>query len=404
MRYRFGNFELVHETRELLVDGRAQAIEPQVFDLLCYLIAERGRVVTRDELVDAVWNRRIVSDSAISARINAARTAIGDSGVRQQWVKTIPRRGFRFVGPIEQIDGVSPEQAPSTAAADAARHQRIAFCRSPDGTRIAYATSGEGYPLMKVGHWLTHLEYDWHSPIWQPVLDRLNKQFSVTRYDQRGNGLSDWDTPGFSLDTFTDDLEAVVEAAGVRKFALYGTSQGVPIAINYACRHPDKVSHLILQGGFEQGRLVRSADSDRAQAEAIITLIRHGWGKPGSAFINAFATMFIPDSTREQLDSLVETQRQTTSPDNAAALRSAVDRFDVSGKLNRISAPTLVIHARRDGIQPLDQGRRLAAGIPNAEFLLLESSNHVILSHEKAWPVLYDGIERFVLPPPKQQD
>lgn len=397
MRYRFGHFELVVETRELLANGRAQAIEPQVFDLLSYLITERGRVVTRDEMIDTVWNRRVVSDSAISARINAVRNAIGDSGARQDWIKTIPRRGFRFVGAVEDVEKASLDHTPAPAADEPARRQRIAFCRSPDGTRIAYATSGSGYPLMKVGHWLTHLEHDWHSPIWQPVLDRLNTRFSMVRYDQRGNGLSDWDAPGFSLDTFTDDLEAVVDAAEMKNFALYGTSQGVPIAINYACRHPGKITHLILHGGFAQGRLVRSADSDRAQGEAIITLMRHGWGQPGSAFINAFATMFIPDSTREQLDSLVETQRLTTTPDNAAALRSAVDQFDVSGKLKQISVPTLVIHSRRDAIQPLEQGRLLASEIPDAEFLLLESGNHVILSHEKAWPVFYDGIERFVL-------
>lgn len=395
MTYRFGPFVLVPESRELFGQGVARNIEPQVFDLLHYLVKQRQRVVGSDELIAAIWNGRIVSDSAIAARISAARAAIDDDGKQQRWIRTLPRRGFRFVGPVE--DTASAETASPVAERSAYGRQRVAFCRSADGTRIAYATSGEGYPLIKAGHWLTHLEHDWTSPIWRPFLDRLNRQFRVVRYDQRGNGLSEWNTTDFSLERFVEDIETVVDAAGFDRFALYGTSQGAPIATAYACRHPDKVSHLILHGGYEKGRLVRTPLSDREQGEAILTLMRHGWGRANSAFINAFATMFIPGGTREQIDSLVELQRQTTSPDNAVAIRSAVDGFDVSDCLGRVSVPTLVIHARDDGVQPLEQGYRLATGIPGAEFLMLESRNHVILPEEAAWPVLFDGFQRFVL-------
>ena len=401
MRYRFGPFEVVLETRELLAAGAPRAVEPQVFDLICYLLKERDRVVSQDELIAAVWNRRIVSDTAISARISAARAAIDDDGKRQQWIKTIPRRGFRFVGAVELIER---EQVDVTVAPDAtanAPHQRISFCRSSDGARIAYATSGNGYPLVKAGHWLTHLEHDWRSPIWRPLLDRLNRKFRVIRYDQRGNGLSDWDIGELPLERFVDDLEAVVDAAGLDRFALYGTSQGAPIAIAFACRRPERVSHLILQGGFERGRLIRMTESERVQAEAILTLMRHGWGKPGSAFIDAFAAMFIPDGDRAQIDALVDLQHQTTSPDNAVALRSAVDRFDVSALLEQVAAPTLVIHARHDAVQPLDQGRQLASKIPGAEFVMLESRNHVVLPQESAWPVFFENLERFVLQEPR---
>lgn len=395
MRYRFGRFELVQETRELLADGRARVVEPQVFDLLNHLIEARERVVTQDELIASIWNRRIVSDAAISARVSAARAAIDDDGKRQRWIRTIPRRGFRFVGNIE---------ADAAADAPAKPHrpgnrqdQRIAFCRSRDGTRIAYAVSGHGYPLVKVGHWLTHLDHDWNSPIWRPFLDRLHDSFRVIRYDQRGNGLSDWEIGPLSLDQFVDDLAAVVDAAGQERFALYGTSQGAPIAIAYACRNPQRVSHLVLHGGFEKGRLIRSTESERQQAEAILTLMRHGWGKVGSAFINAFAMTFIPDGTREQIDSLVDLQRQTTSPENAMALRTAVDLLDVSGLVETIDVPTLVVHARGDSVQPLEQGRQLATRIPAAEFVLLESRNHVVLPQEGAWQVFFDRLEDFIL-------
>ncbi|WDR01965.1 alpha/beta fold hydrolase [Devosia algicola] len=395
MRYRFGSFELVEETRELLELGQPRTVEPQVFDLLCQLLQSRDRVVTQDELIATVWNRNIVSDAAISARISAARAAINDNGKSQQWIRTMPRRGFRFVGAVEQSDNTHP--AAMVSNQPVSQQQRVAFCRSSDGARIAYATSGQGYPLVKAGHWLTHLEHDWRSPIWRPFLDAMNKKFRVLRYDQRGNGLSDWDIATFSLDAFVDDLEAVVDAAGLDRFALYGTSQGAPIALAYACRHPARVSHLVLHGGFEKGRLIRLAESERAQGEAILTLMRHGWGKPDSAFINAFAAMFIPDGNREQVESLVDLQRQTTSPENAVAIRSAVDRFDVSNTLDKVIAPTLVIHARHDAVQPLDEGRQLAARIAGAEFLMLESRNHVVLEQEKAWPILIDRLEKFIL-------
>lgn len=388
MGYRFGQCELVPERREVLLEGRPQPVEPQVFDLLLHLVEQRDRVVSHDELIQAIWGGRSVSDSAVSSRISAARAAIGDDGSRQAWIKTVPRRGFRFVGALES-------SAPPPPATE--QRQRIAFCRSDDGTRIAYAASGHGYPLVRAGHWLTHLEQDWHSPVWRPFLDRLNQDFQVLRYDQRGNGLSDWEVGDFALPRFREDLEAVVAAAGAERFALYATSQGVPLAIAYACRHPGRVSHLVLHGGYAQGRLLRGAESERQQGEAMLTLIRQGWGRHGSPFIKAFSSLFIPDGTREQIDSLADLQRQTTSAENAVALRSAVDRFDVTALLAELRVPTLVLHARDDAVHPLEEGRRLAAGIADAEFVLLESANHVILPQEPAWVSLFEAITRFVL-------
>lgn len=389
MRYRFGDFELVQETRELLARGQSRPVEPQVFDLLLYLIEARGRVVTTDDLIGAIWGGRIVSEAAVSARISAARSVIDDDGKQQRWIRTFPRRGFRFVGDVATE---TPDKRPPSAT----RNQHIAFCRSRDGTRIAYATSGEGYPLVKAGHWLTHLDHDWTSPIWRPFLDRLNSSFRVTRYDQRGNGLSDWDIGELSLDQFVDDLTAVVDAARLERFALYGSSQGAPIAVAYARRFPERVSHLVLHGGFVEGRLIRMREGERQQAEAILTLMRHGWGRAGSAFIDAFATMFVPDGTRDQIESLVSLQHRTTSPANAVALRRAVDMLDVSTIVEQVDIPTLVLHACGDSVQPLDQGRELASRIPGAEFVLLESRNHIPLPQERAWQIFFDRLEEFV--------
>lgn len=396
MKYRFGDCELSPASRELLLSGKPQLVEPQVFDLLCHLLQERGRLVTRDELIEVVWGGRTVSDSAVSARISVARSAIGDDGSSQRWIRTVTRRGFRFVGDVEIVPtSVENTAAQGTIQPDA--RQRVRFCRSADETRIAFATSGSGYPLVRAGHWLTHLEHDWHSPIWRPFLNELNLTFRVTRYDQRGNGLSQWEVEDFSLDRFVEDLEAVVDAAGLERFALYGTSQGAPIAVAYAARHPERLSHLILQGGYTKGRLLRLAESERAQAEAILTLIRHGWGKRGSPFIKAFSTMFIPDGSQEQIESLAELQHLTTSPENAARIRGAVDRFDITDLLPQIRTPTMVLHARDEGIQPLEQGRELAAGIPGAEFVMLESANHMILPQEPAWNDLFAALHAFIL-------
>lgn len=396
MRYRFGNCELRKDTHELLVDGQPVAVEPQVFALIRHLVERPGELVTLDDLCDAVWDGRIVSDSAVSARISKARSLLGDSGSRQAIIKTVPKRGFRFVAPVERQDTVAPAGA-DRPAPDRAPRQTVRFCRSADGHEIAYARSGSGPPLLRAGHWLTHLEHDWNSPVWRPFLDELGHEFEIVRYDQRGNGLSDWNLREFTLESCVADLETVADAAGLDRFALYGTSQGVPIAVAYAARHPERVSRLVLHGGYAQGRLVREGLDEREQGEAILTLIRHGWGQPGSPFIRAFSSMFIPDATAEQLSSLTDLQRQTTSPENAATIRNAVDRFDVSYLLGNISVPTLVLHARNDGVQPLDQGRKLAAGIPDAEFTMLESANHVILSHEPAWTVLFAELKRFLL-------
>jgi DNA-binding winged helix-turn-helix (wHTH) protein/alpha-beta hydrolase superfamily lysophospholipase len=402
MKYRFGQCEIDIERHQLLVDGVPRAVEPQVFDLLRYMIENADRLVTQNELIDAVWQGRIVSDSAVGARISAARSAVGDDGSRQAMIKTVPRRGFRFIAEVRTVTG-QPEETDRTVpssveprGAASASAQRVRFTTSSDGTRIAFATTGKGTPLVRSGHWLTHLEHDWQSPVWRPFLDEMGKGLRVTRYDQRGNGLSDRSVEDFSLDRCVQDLEAVVDAAGLERFALYGTSQGAPISIAYAVRHADRVSHLILHGGYVRGRLVRGSAEEREDGEALLTLIRHGWGKPGSAFLKAFSSMYIPDGSREQIDSLVDLQRQTTSPENAASLRAAVDCFDVGYLLDRVTSPTLVIHAENDSVHPLEQGRKLAAGISGAQFVMLESGNHVILPHEPAWEVMFNEIRAFV--------
>ncbi len=367
------------------------------------MIENRGKLIDHQELIESIWKGRIVSDSAIAARISAARKAVGDNGKDQLVIKTVPRKGFKFLPTVESTQS-NEEKSNEESESDKPEknknyldHQEIHYCKSADGTRIAYSTTGNGIAFVRVGHWLTHLEHDWHSPIWRPFLNELGKCFEVIRYDQRGCGLSNWEITDFSLDRFTQDLDAVIDHSGHQRFVLYSTSQGVPIAINYAIQNPGRISHLICHGGFATGRLVRSNNADVEQGEAILKLIEHGWGVSGSPFIKSFTTMFIPDASRKQTDSLVELQRLTTNPRNAVAMRRAFDSFDVSTLLPKVAVKTLVMHAINDGVQPLDQGRELAANIPNSEFVLLNSNNHVILPEEPAWDQLFGELEHFVL-------
>lgn len=401
MRYRFAGCDLDVDRHVFRAAGQPVPLEPQVFDLLVLLAQNPGRLITRDELVASVWHGQIVGESTITARISAARKAVGDSGERQSVIATVPRRGIKLVAEVEIIEGavVPPVNeavvAPSKMRSQPQR-QRIQFCGSRDGTRIAFASHGVGYPLVRAGHWLTHLEHDWSSPIWRPHLDELARSFAVTRYDQRGNGLSDWEASEFTLDRFVEDLEAVVDKAGLGRFALYGMSQGAPVAVAYAARHPDRVTHLVLHGGYLQGRAIRGDEHERERGKALLTLIRHGWGDPDGPFVQAFAALMVPDGTREQIQYLTALQRMTTTPENAAALRAAFDGFEVTHLVPAVEAPTLVLHARSDGVQPRDEGRKLAAGIKDAEFVMLESRNHVILPHEPAFEVVHAELRRFV--------
>lgn len=392
MIYRFSNCVLDETRHELVCGGNLVHVEPQVFDLLVLFAKNPGQLLTRERLIEEVWNGLSVSDSTISARMNAARKAIGDDGRSQRLIKTIPRRGFQFV--IE-VTRHSPQTgiARSQSAPD---HQDIRFVSSTDGVKIAYARSGNGPGLIRVGHWLSHLELDWQSPVWQPFLQRLGRKHTLYRYDQRGTGLSSRTFNGIDINEFVGDLEAVADATRLDSFPLFAASQAVPVAIKFAAKFPDRVSHLILYGGYAEGRFFRPRSTGEADEETVLGLIRAGWGQPEHTFAKAFTSLFMPDATAEQIASITHMQRETTSPDNAVKLRKLIDRFMVRDILPEIRTPTLVIHARGDVIQPLDQARILASEIPNARFIMLDSNNHIPVPQDPAWTVMFEAVGRFL--------
>ncbi len=265
-------------------------------------------------------------------------------------------------------------------------HQSLRFCTSADGTRIAIASIGSGPPLVRAAHWLSHVEHDLASPVWGPWLAELSREHTYLRYDQRGCGLSDTSVDDFSLDAGVADLEAVVAASGLRRFPLIGMSQGGAVAIAFAVRHPELVSHLVLVGAYARGALQRATtDEQRLEAETLVRLIRIGWGRDNAAFRNVFTNQFIPGGTPAQHAWWNELERLTATPENAARVLEAFHDFDVTELARRLQVPTLVLHARGDARVPFDEGRLLAALIPGARFVPLQSDNHVLLAGEPAW-------------------
>lgn len=295
------------------------------------------------------------------------------------------------------------EQGPLPVAAETAsttrgllQRQSIGFCQAVDGVRIAYATVGKGPALVKAANWLNHLELDWKSPIWGKTFQALADGRTFIRYDERGNGLSDWEVDDISFEAFVRDLETVVDALRLDRFPLLGMSQGCAVSIAYAVRHPERVSALILMGGYAAGWRIGSSAEEQERRQAVLTLTRLGWGTNNSAYRHIFSQTFMPDGTPGELAWFDEFQRQTTSPENAVRFQDAFGDIDVRDQLRHVRAPTLVLHARHDQRIALEQGRELAIHIPNARFVLLESRSHIILGHEPAWPVCMGELQQFL--------
>jgi class 3 adenylate cyclase/pimeloyl-ACP methyl ester carboxylesterase len=290
----------------------------------------------------------------------------------------------RHAGAPREIDrGPAPEQ-------------NIQFTTTSDGIHLAYAAVGRGPPVVIAGRWLTHLEHDWRNPLFGHFLHELSGQYTLIRYDARGNGLSDWDVDEFSLEDLTQDLATVVDALDLRRFALIGRSQGCAVSIAYAVRNPERVSRMVLCGGYARGRRRRGSREDAAEGDALVTFIRKGWGQDTPAYRQVFASMFMPDATPEQVAAFSEVQRIATSPDNAARLRQTLDDIDVSDLLPRVSTPTLVVHSRNDAFVPFSEGRLLASSIRGARFVALESRNHIMLEQDPEWPRFLAVLREFL--------
>ena len=274
--------------------------------------------------------------------------------------------------------------------------QAIRYLRTADGMRLAWAEVGKGRTLVKAANWMTHLELEWQSPVWRHWLRFFGEHFRFVRYDERGCGMSDWELGELSLSCWSEDLAAVVEAAGGEQpIVLVGISQGAAPAIELAVRHPERVSHLVLYGGYSQGWMMRGDEASRRRYQAMIELLAQGWGRSNPVFRQLFTSRFIPGGTDEQLEWYNDLCLKTTSAQNAALLLATRAHIDVRHLLGEVRVPTLVLQSRADEVIPLSSGKVLAAEIPGAEFVELDSANHILLEDEPAWRRFCDVVLDF---------
>ena len=393
--YAFDESELDTRTHELRYRGKVVHIEPQVFDVLSYLLSCHDRLVTKEELLDAVWGHRFVAPSTLNSRIKFARQAIGDDGSTQRVIRTVHGRGFRISVPVAQRpaeESSTPEPRSSGVAG-----QQIRFCIAHDQVRIAYATSGTGPPLVKTSNWLTHLEYDWESPVWRHWLRELSREHTLVRYDERGNGLSDRDVADLSFEACVRDLETVVDALELERFPLLGLCKGSAVAIAYAARHPERVTRMVLYGGFLRGQLTGARTPEEAEEARLLSqTLPLGWGRDNPAARQFFAFQFLPEGTPEQHQWFSDLQRITTTPEVGATVRTVAAQIDVTDLANQVRIPTLVLHATGDGFAPFDQGREIASRIGGSRFVPLESRNHVLLEEEPACSRFLQEVRSFL--------
>ena len=308
----------------------------------------------------------------------------------QQRVKNISRaiRVWQWSPDSKDENARETQEAPLS--------QKIQFCSSADGTLLAYATVGNGLQLLKAPNWLCHLEYEWQSPVWRPWILGLARNYSLVRFDQRGTGLSDWDVSEISVESMEADMTAVADAAGLEKFALLGLSQGAAFSISYAVRHPERVKCLVLLGGRTRGILRRNSTAGEALFEAEQTMIQQGWGSPNPVYRHFFTSSLIADATPVQFNSFDELQRISSSPENAARIGRMNAGADVSDLAKQVSVPTLVIHCRGDRRVPVEEGRRMAALIPSAEFVMLEGNNHILIEDGEGFEGFFEAIHPFL--------
>jgi pimeloyl-ACP methyl ester carboxylesterase/DNA-binding CsgD family transcriptional regulator len=281
-----------------------------------------------------------------------------------------------------------------------AMNQNIRFCKTPDGVRLAYAVSGEGPPIVMSATWLTHLEHQWRSLAWRPWLDIFTRDHKVLRHDSRGCGLSDRNAGSLSYETWIRDLECVIDAADVRRFAMVGTCWGGAIAVDYAARHPDRVSHLVLYGSYARGRLRRTdSPHEMEKSRVLADITRLGWGQDDHDFVKVWASRFQPGGTREHLCSWSEQMRAATSAETAVRLLEVGWSIDVREAARKIKCPVLIVHPERDVVSPIEEGRLLASLIPNCRFVQLDTDNHMLLADEPAWARFYEEVRGFLAEP-----
>ncbi|HET9697877.1 MAG TPA: alpha/beta fold hydrolase [Terriglobales bacterium] len=393
--YRFGTFELDVTERRLTENGQLVPLRSKVFDTLVLLVENPGRLLRKEELMQKLWPDRVVEENNLDHNISALRNVLRDDKNSPQFIETVPRQGYRFIAAVSD----SAARLLRSSAKHAERlklEQEIRFFPADDGSQIAYSVIGRGPVLVKAANWLNHLEYELSAELWQHWISLFASHHTYVRYDERGNGLSSWNTQDFSFGAWCNDLQKVTETLSLDKFSLFGISQGAAVAVWYAANFPDRVDKLIIYGGYARGWDMRGTTEHVERRDAMITLIRLGWGKDNPAFRQLFTSLFMPEAKAEHMAWFNDLQRVSTSPENAVRFMHAFGKVDVFDLLPHVKCPTLVIHVDKDAVVPIREGRLLAARIPGAQFVELPGRNHVLIEDEPAWPMFVKEVGNFM--------
>lgn len=400
MIYRFKQIALDTKRFRLCRENQQVSVEPMVFAILEYLIRNRDRVVSRDELLENLWQGKVVTESAVNARIKSARQAVGDSGDRQEIIKTFHGRGYQFIAEISQAESdAEREETPGQFESDIGLDQQtpVRFCRANDGINIAHAQVGSGPPLVMTGSWMSHLEEDWVGGGWAKFLSELARDFTLIRYDMRGNGMSDWDDVDISFARLVEDLGSIVDCYDYEQVAIFGPSASAAVSIAYSLENPGKVSRLVLYGGYARGKRRRGDAGSRAESEAMATLIREAWGRDNPMARQMMTTLYTPDASQEEAEDFNEFQKICAPAENIARFLEVYDDIDISELLDQVVTPTLVIHCVGDSVSPYSQGKLLASSIPGASFASLNSNDHLISDTDPEFPRLLHKVREFLL-------
>ncbi|MEO0664992.1 MAG: alpha/beta fold hydrolase [Pseudomonadota bacterium] len=351
------------------------AVEPKVFDLLQLLVENAGELISRDRMIEEVWGGRIVSDSAISACVAAARRAVGDDGQKQAIIRTMARRGFTCCVPVEAEP--LPEAYRPRALAP-----KIQFTKTAEGKSLAYALSGAGPPIIYTTFAGTSIEADWSSPFFRPLFEAISVRNTLLRFDRIGSGQSDLEMGTGGVEEAADEMLRAADAAGLDRFGLFCQSGSALAAVHLAAHHPERVTAMVLNGGYADGRNLRPETSGTNEMFGVIS---EAWNTPESSFLLAYSLLYFPEGPLDLAKDVVEIMRASCPAENMLKMRETLNNASVAALLPEVACPTLIVHARRDPIHPLSEARKLAAGIAGSELLVLDSANHVPMPGSADW-------------------
>lgn len=394
MLYTFGSFQLDVKERRLVCGSEVIPLRSKVFDTLCILVENHGRLVRKDDLMQRLWPDSVVEENNLDHNISKLRRALSDGKDGEQYIETVPRQGYRFIAEVKSGPAPALHAVQSFNEHDVPE-QEIQFLTTDDGARLAYSVGGEGPPLIRAIDWLNHLDFEWRNPLRRLWFSHIMRHHTLLRYDQRGSGLSDWNITDFSFERSLSDFEQLIETVGFDEISIIGSCQGGPIGAAYAARHPKRVRNLILVGAFARG-WPPPGSMVTEQFNAMLTLIRLGWGRDNPAFRQLWTTLFRPDASPAETEWMNEFQRITSSPENAARMMAEFPKIDITDILPKVSCPTLVIHSRDEAVVPAQEGRLIASRIRGARYVELPSRSHEVAPGEPAWEQFLTEVSSFL--------